>query len=105
MMKLSISQEGIEEALRSYVASQGFNFDIANVDFNKTGRGGQTIEAEIELVPAGLAVKPKNQATPRTLEAKPEEVAEESMGFIADPVEEKSVSNTVDAAATSIFGH
>lgn len=104
MMKLSISQEGIEEALRSYVASQGFNFDIANVDFNKTGRGGQTIEAEIELVPAGLAVKPKNQATPRTLEAKPEEVAEESMGFLAAPTEEK-ISATVDAAATSIFGN
>jgi len=101
MMKLSISQEGIEEALRSYVANQGFNFDISNVDFNKTGRGGQTIEAEIELVPTGLVAKPKDQATPRTLEAKPEEVA-----FIAEPKQPESASadEAVDAAATSIFG-
>ena len=104
MMKLSISQEGIEEALRSYVASQGCNFDISNVDFNKTGRGGQTIEAEIELVPAGLVVEPKDQATPKAVEAKPEIKSDDSMGFLAAPTEEKS-SATADAAATSIFGN
>jgi membrane protein involved in colicin uptake len=101
-VKLLITQEDIELAVRAFVSSQGLARDIANVEFNRTGRGGQAIEAEIVFAPVNGNVPTQfTRELDQPIEAPK---AEEEVVEVEETAEEATVDFVVDAAAQSIFG-
>jgi len=67
-IQISLTQEDIETAIREYVARAGMTSDNAEVNFTVTRKGGQTIEASIDLSNGSAD---KSAAEPEKKDTKP----------------------------------
>lgn len=84
-MQIQLNQNDIETAVRNYVSAMGITRSVDEIQFSVSRKGGQSIEAEIDLADCTGGARPSTpsgpDSTPGPRKA-PEPVAE------PEPVEE-----------------
>jgi len=68
-MQILLSQNDIETAVRNYVSAMGISRPVNEIQFSVSRKGGQSIEAEIDLADCTGASRPQPEAVPEKTEA------------------------------------
>ena len=121
-IQIRLTQEDIETAIRDYLAKAGMSSPVDTINFTVSRKGGQSIEADIDLSPeaastAQVAVpsKPVKRTTAKAEEkaevpeAVEPEVTEDTPPFVPDnkePAANETVAEQEDDAprGKSLFG-
>lgn len=67
-MQIQLNQNDIETAVRNYVSAMGISRPIDEIQFNVSRKGGQSIEAEIDLADCTGGARPQPSVSGQTSE-------------------------------------